>query len=68
MFEEATKIDLMNHALQLLPKVEGTLSPFSKILDEMVLGGRDSYKKGSEKSTKNLSTVFREISPKIKQK
>ena len=68
MLAEATKIDLMNHALQLIPKVEGTLSPFSKTLDEMVLGGRYSYKKGNEKSTKNLSIVFREISPKIKQK
>ena len=61
MLVEATKIDLINHALQLLPKVEGILLPFSKII-------RDSYKKRNEKSKKKLSKVFPRISPKIKQK
>ena len=45
MLVEATKIELINQALQLLPKVEGILLPFSKII-------RDSYKKRDEKSKK----------------
>ena len=51
MLVEATKIDLINHALQLLPKVEGILLPFSKII-------RDSYKKRNEKSKKTFQKYF----------
>lgn len=53
MLVEATKIDLVNHALQLLPKVEGILLPFSKII-------RDSYKKRDEKSKKTFQKYFPE--------
>lgn len=56
MLVEATKIDLINHALQLLPKVEGILLPFSKII-------RDSYKKRNEKS-KNFQKYSPESPPK----
>ena len=49
MLVEATKIDLINHALQLLPKVEGILLPFSKII-------RDS----DEKSKKTFQKYFPE--------